>query len=76
MARLRFIAPGHDHLVCEVFGREFEHGSWVEASDMDPEHLALLTANPAFEADPGPDKTVGEIRPASRRQDGASSKEG
>ena len=53
MARVRFIASGHDHQVCEVFGREFPHGAWVEASDMDPEHLALLAANPTFEADLG-----------------------
>jgi hypothetical protein len=53
MARLRFIAPGHDHQVCEAFGRRFPHQTWVEASDMDPEHLAALAANPTFDADLG-----------------------
>jgi hypothetical protein len=75
MARLRFIAPGHDHQVCEAFGREFPHRAWVEASDMDPEHLALLAANPTFEADLGVTKGAGEARPAPRRQDELSGKE-
>jgi hypothetical protein len=76
MARLRFIAPGHDHQVCEVFGREFPHGAWVEASDMDPAHLALLTANPTFEADPGVATAASETRPGSRRPDIVTGKAG
>jgi hypothetical protein len=71
MARLRFIAPGHDHQVCEVFGREFPHGAWVEASDMDPEHLALLADNPTFEFDLGATKAAAE---APRRADAAPGK--
>jgi hypothetical protein len=74
MARLRFIAPGHDHQVCEVFGREFLHGNWVEASDMQPEHLALLSANPTFEADLGA-KAAGAAPPAPRRLDVVPEKE-
>lgn len=76
MARLRFMAPGHDHQVCEAFGREFPHSAWVEASDMDPEHLALLTANPTFELDPGVAKGTAEGRSAARRQDDPSGRPG
>lgn len=74
MARLRFIAAGHDHQVCEVFGREFPHGAWVEASDMDPEHVALLTANPTFEADMGAARAASETSTAPRRADTSSGK--
>lgn len=70
MARLRFIAPGHDHQVCQAFGQEFPHGVWVEDPQIAAEHLAILVANPTFEADPGP------AAPASRRPDSAAAKEG
>ncbi|HSZ50451.1 MAG TPA: hypothetical protein VK801_02675 [Caulobacteraceae bacterium] len=74
MARLRFIARGHDHQVCEVFGREFPHGAWVEASEMDPEHLALLADNPTFESDFGVAKATTEAPPAPRRAEIAPGK--
>jgi hypothetical protein len=56
MARARFVAQGHAGHTCEVFGREFPHGDWVEVDDLDPAHVATLTTNPAFEveAEPAP----------------------
>jgi hypothetical protein len=61
MGRLKFAAAGHKGQVCEVFGREFPHGAWVDADGMDLEHARTLARNPAFEAedidleDPAPD---------------------
>ena len=75
MSRLRFMALGHDHQICEAFGRHFPHGAWVDASDMAPEHLATLSQNPAFEADPDPEEGSNEVRSASRRQDRGPAKE-
>ncbi len=54
MARLRFIAPGHEGQVCVTWGHAFPFGEWVDAGRLAPDAVARLAANPTFEFEPSP----------------------
>ena len=64
MARLRFIAEGHEGHTCRVFGGVFPHGEWTEIKGMDPAHVETLSLNPTFEVEAAKPAPKAPAKPA------------